>query len=187
MLLPRFQFTIRRFIVVVALCAVCLALLRSRVGFGILFGILCAGGLLLGFSAVAYAGVLPGFLIGRVRGGSGIIAGAISFSVTATLLLLVSGYPSGASASGATAVSAMLIGSSIVGAFAFIVGLLVSGSLYLIVEVTQILLHIEPFAATWGPRRLHPEPDWPVNLAPRRLYPEPDWPVNSDDHRGKET
>jgi hypothetical protein len=51
------------------------------------------------------------------------------------------------------------------------IGVLVSGSLYLIVEVTQILLHIEPLASRSGPRR---------------LYPEADWRVNSDDPQGKD-
>ena len=59
---PRFQFTIRQLIALIAICAVAFALLRTPFGFLI----------------IAFAVVLPGFLLERARGGKGIIGGALS-------------------------------------------------------------------------------------------------------------
>jgi hypothetical protein len=61
---PRFQFTIRQLIALIAICAVAFALLRTPFGFLI----------------IAFALVLPGFLLerARARGGKGIIGGALS-------------------------------------------------------------------------------------------------------------
>ena len=56
----RFQFKIRHLIVVVAVCAVCFALLRTP------------GGVLILYTGV----ILPGFMIERSRGGPGILGGA---------------------------------------------------------------------------------------------------------------
>lgn len=62
MRLSRFQFTIRRLILLVAICAVAFALLRTP----------------FGFLVIAIVMVLPGFLIHRSRGGDGILGGALS-------------------------------------------------------------------------------------------------------------
>ncbi len=165
MRLPQFQFTIRHLIIVIAVFAACFALLRSPFGLNVVYGGAVPFGL--------YFCVLPGFLIGRARGGSGIIGGAFSEAVAAAMLVIVLSSPKPPYTSAIVhAIPGFLILTSLVMAFSFILGLLVSGSLYLIVEVTQIILHIEPLAGTSGPRR---------------LYPEPDWPVTSDDPQGNES
>jgi hypothetical protein len=146
---PRFQLTIRHSLALIAVCAVCFALLRTSIG-----------------CAVLWAGsVFPGFLIARARGGHGIFGGAFAFSAMTTLLLLVAAItfgntlPSLASIILATFMALCLVVPAALG-----LGLLVSGALYLIVDVTQILLHMEPLAIKSGPRRLYPEPDWPVQV-----------------------
>lgn len=62
MQLPRFRFTIRQLIALIAICAVVFALLRTP----------------FGFLVIAFGSVLPGFLIERARGGAGILGGALS-------------------------------------------------------------------------------------------------------------
>ena len=124
---PRFQFTIRRLIVLIAICGVCFALLRTPFG----FVVVCVGF------------VLPGFLIGRARRSAGIIAGALSASIIAALLvaglILLNTPPPFFSR--VDEIKALLGLASIFALFAFIFGLLVSGALYVVVEVTRICLH----------------------------------------------
>ena len=69
----RFQFKIRHLIVVVAVCAVCFALLRTP------------GGVLILYTGV----ILPGFVIERSRGGSGILGGALSASTISASVIFV--------------------------------------------------------------------------------------------------
>jgi hypothetical protein len=172
---PRFQFTIRHSLAVIAVCAVGFALLRTSFGWAV-FWFLWAGSL------------FPGFLMARARGGHGIFGGAASFSSMTTLLFLAalilfeSPDPPPISIVLWTFMVLCLVFPA-----AFCIGLLASGSLYLIVEVTQILMRIEPLARTSGPRRLYPNPDWPVQFDnPRQLYPEPDWPVQFDNPQGEQ-
>jgi hypothetical protein len=60
-------------IIAIAVLALCFAILRSP----------------FGFLVVLVAGVLPGYVIGRLRGGSGIIAGALSESACAAVLFII--------------------------------------------------------------------------------------------------
>jgi hypothetical protein len=146
---PPFQLTIRHSLALIAVCAVCFALLRTPTGCAVLWA----------------ASPFPGFIIARARGGHGVIGGAVSFSAVTALLLLLAAitfenpHPSLASIISATFMVLCLVVPAALG-----LGLLVSGVLYLIVEVFQILRHIEPLARTSGPRRLYPEPDWPLTL-----------------------
>jgi hypothetical protein len=148
---PRFQLTIRHSLALIAVCAVCFALLRTSIG-----------------CAVLWAGsVFPGFLIARARGGHGIFGGAFAFSAMTTLLFLVAGilFASHHLPFARSSVTFVVLGFVCLGFPAALgLGLLVSGALYLIVEVTQILLHMEPLAIKSGPRRLYPEPHWPVQV-----------------------
>jgi hypothetical protein len=73
MRLLRYQFKIRHLLVMVALCAVLFALLRTP------FAAL----------ALAFAAALPGFFIERARGGAGILGAAFSTCIIASLLAVV--------------------------------------------------------------------------------------------------
>jgi hypothetical protein len=122
MRVPRFQFTIRRLIVVIAICGVSFALLRTPALPVV----------------VAIAMVLPGFLIGRARGGSGIIAGALSMSgitmsVGAVLALLAITFRSRP----ADSIVGMFSYGLLMLYFSFVLGLLVSGILYLVFEIPR--------------------------------------------------
>jgi hypothetical protein len=64
MRLPRFQFTIRRMIALIAACAILFSLVRTPAE---LFAMIVSIGL-----------VLPGFVIDRARGGTGVMGGALS-------------------------------------------------------------------------------------------------------------
>lgn len=127
MRLPRFQFTIRRLVAVVALCALCFALLRSPVG------------LLLAYFML----FLPGFLISRAHGGWGILGGGLSESAFSAPLSIgwnlwhtVPRYPSLIQA--ITELSSDAVWAAAAG---FIVGLVVSLVLSLIIELTKALSH----------------------------------------------
>ncbi len=122
---PRFQFTLRLLIVLIAVCGVSFALLRTPFGF-----------------IVVYVGAaLPGFLIGRARGGSGIIAGAISESAVLGLLtvgLIV--YDSPRIYSGEQALAATFGLTILVAGFAFVFGLLVSAALFVVFQLAKLLI-----------------------------------------------
>jgi hypothetical protein len=126
MRLPRFQFTIRRLIVVVMLCAVCLAVLRFHAGLLVAYLLL----------------FLPGFLISRAHGGLGIMGGALSESAFSALLSIGSNLWRAASRS-SSLVEAIIVLSSAAfsaAAFGFCLGLLLSIVLGLIIELTRVLL-----------------------------------------------
>jgi hypothetical protein len=74
MLLPRLRFTIRQLIGLIAICAVACAFLRTPVG----------------FLALAFGFVVPGFVIERAGGGDGVIGGAVSASLIAGGLAIAS-------------------------------------------------------------------------------------------------
>jgi hypothetical protein len=123
MRLPRFQFKIRQLIVVVAVCAVCFALLRTP------------GGVL-----ILYAGViLPGFMIERARGGPGILGGALSAAtITASLVVLASLRvmmlrPS----SPFEGISNFLVATLVASVFTFFVGFLLSCMLWVLLEMAK--------------------------------------------------
>jgi hypothetical protein len=63
MSLPRFRLKLRQAGLLIALCAVCFALLRMPAGV---------------FLVIMVGPVLPGFIIGRVKGGMGILGGMLS-------------------------------------------------------------------------------------------------------------
>ena len=119
------QFTLRLLVVLIAVCGVSFALLRTPFGF-----------------VVAYVGAaLPGFLIGRARGGSGVIAGAVSESVvigflTVGLIL----YDSARIYSGEQAVAATFGLTILVAGFAFVFGLLASAVLFVIFQLARLLV-----------------------------------------------
>jgi hypothetical protein len=129
----RFQFTIRGLIVLIAICGVFFAVLRTPLGFLAVY--------VFGFLAVYVGAILPGFLIGRARGGSGIIAGALSASA-----LLVVGWIWHVAPQPpwrVETIAGVFALTTLVGGFTFVFSLLVSGALYLVVEVIGILLHPE--------------------------------------------
>lgn len=67
MSLPRFRFTLRQAGLLIALCAVAFALLRPPAG---------------AFLVIMVGPVLPGFIFGRVKGGTGIGGGMLSAALT---------------------------------------------------------------------------------------------------------
>jgi hypothetical protein len=158
---PRFQHSIRHLLGLIAVCAVCFALLRTPIGFVALRN--------AGLFGVWASGVLPGFLIARARNGHGVFGGALSFSAwTGLLVLALVTFPAFDLAPPVPSFGNTILVSlrvlCVVCPSAFAFGLLVSGALYLIVEVTQIVLQVEPIARASGPRRLYPEPDSPVRF-----------------------
>ncbi len=119
------QFTIRRLIIVVAVFAVCFALLRSPIGLLVAYLLL----------------FLPGFLISRAHGGSGILAGALSESAFSAVLSI--GWNSWHAARRAsplveaiTTLASNVLEAATVG---FILGLVLSLILGLIIEITKAL------------------------------------------------
>ena len=126
MRISRFQFTIGRLLIIIAICGVSFALLRTP----------------FGFLVVLVAMVLPGFFLGRARGGSGVIAGAFSMSALTALLAAIMilfraahSAPSIAALPGILAMAVMLL------FFAFVMGLAVSGALYLVFKLYR---HVFP-------------------------------------------
>jgi hypothetical protein len=122
MRLPRFQFTIRRLIVWIAIFGVCFALLRTPFG----FVVVCVGA------------ALPGFFIGRARGGSGIISGALSEAAVFGLLMfaLILRDPLLVRSQ---FISQMLVWTTVVTACAFVFGLLISCALFVAFELRKLL------------------------------------------------
>ena len=126
MRMPRFQFTIGRLLVIIAVCGVSFALLRTP----------------FGFLVVLVAMVLPGFFIGRARGGSGVIAGAFSMSgLTALLAAILILFGEAHSAPSIEALPAIFAMAVMLLFFAFVMGLAVSGALYL---VFRLYRHVFP-------------------------------------------
>jgi hypothetical protein len=125
----KLQFTIRHLIIAIAVIAVCLALLPSP--FGFLLFLVC--------------GALPGYVIGRIRGGSGIIAGALSESACATAVFIAlisletyrAPWPAGATL-------ALIPLACFVSVAGFIAGLVISSRLYALTEMTKHLFEPEP-------------------------------------------
>jgi Na+/proline symporter len=155
---PRFQFTIRRLVVLIAICALCLAALRDY-----------SAPLLTiaGFLVVCFGIVFPGFFISRARGGSGIIGGALSASAISAVLVNLLPPFSSASPSLSERISSIVIGGFVVGLFAFILGLLFSGGLYLIIEVIGIMLH--PEQQLESPEKISQRPRMTANQTPAKL------------------
>ena len=125
MRLPRYQFTIRRLILLIAGCAVVLALLRTP----------------FGFLVVAFGFVLPGFLIERARGGSGVLGGGLSASLIAGGLVIAGFYF--CFTFGPNLGNALLefVGFLyIVSLFAFICGTILSSMLYAIFTLPRAIL-----------------------------------------------
>jgi hypothetical protein len=130
MRIPRFQFTIRRLIVLIAVCGVCFALLRTPLG----VSLLC-------FLTVFPGSVLPGLLIERARGGPGMIGGALSVSTVTSLLFVVSIFHRQEFSLDGGAIISTLVLTSLVACFAFVFGLLLSGVLYLVFEFASRTNH----------------------------------------------
>ncbi len=127
---PRFQFTIRRLIVVIAICAVCSALLRTPFA------------LLVVFSGVGLGVVLPGFLWERTRGGSGILGGALAASVIASgsIIIAVAIFQPGGNHLSVLEFLSKLGSLLILGAgFAFVLGLIFSSTLYLVLAAPSVI------------------------------------------------
>ena len=125
----RFQFKIRHLIVVVAVCAVCFALLRTP------------GGVLILYTGV----ILPGFTIERARGGPGILGGALSAStITASLVavvnLLAMMWRPPSVVAGISALVVLTFAASVV---TFFVGFLLSCGLCVLLEMTKHLFEPE--------------------------------------------
>jgi hypothetical protein len=125
----RFQFKIRHLIVVVAVCAVCFALLRTP------------GGVLILYTGV----ILPGFMIERSRGGPGILGGALSAStITASLVVVVNllsmmVLPS----SLIQGMTLLLVATFAASVFAFLIGFVLSCALCVLLEMTKHLFQPE--------------------------------------------
>jgi hypothetical protein len=124
MRVKRFQFTVRRLIVVVASCAVIFALLRSPVALLLIY---------FGF-------ILPGFLISRSRGGLGIFGGAFSESAFSALLGIASNlrYDGPRYSSIARAFFGLASAAFSAAAVGFAVGLVLSIVLVLIIELIRV-------------------------------------------------
>jgi hypothetical protein len=138
----KFQFTIRHLIIVIAVFAACLAMLRSPVGFLVLL----------------VWGALPGYVIGRIRGGSGIFGGALSESACTALLFLASILHDVPLASSPVQAIVSLFPMACLAAVpGFILGLLISSGLYVIVQMTKHLFEPEPFEKAQGEIRYLPD------------------------------
>jgi hypothetical protein len=129
MRLPRFQFTIRRLILLIAICGVCFALLRIEGGF-----------------LIVYVGILLlGFFVARARGGLGPVEGACSAAAVSAFLLVVwilqnlqeAHYPT------FSAGIVIVLMFSLIVLCSFTLGWVLTGGLYLVIEVTKIMLHPE--------------------------------------------
>jgi len=150
---PRFRFTIRQLIVLIAICAVAFALLRTP----------------FGFLVIAIASVLPGFLIERARGGEGILGGAVSASLTVACLSVIAGGITFASR-GSTptfdgprdAFLSLAAALFLVSLVAFFVGWILSCVLYMIVKRSQTLFKRRLPAEPCGPIRWRPLHDGQV-------------------------
>jgi hypothetical protein len=130
---PRFRFTIWQLIGLIAICAVVCAVLRTP----------------LGFAIMPFGFVAPGLLIGRARGGDGVIAGAVSASLIAGGLTLAGSalaFVMGPSRVRTLpeAFSMVLVSSIAVSFVAFVLGVVLSSLLYAILKLIQTLLE-RPF------------------------------------------
>jgi hypothetical protein len=124
----RFQFKIRHLIVVVAVCAVCFALLRTP------------GGVLILYTGV----ILPGFMIERSRGGPGILGGALSAStITASLVVVVTLLAVMWRPPSAAGISALVVATFAASVVTFFVGFLLSCGLCVLLEMTKHLFQPE--------------------------------------------
>jgi hypothetical protein len=127
---PRFGFTIRQLLALIAICAVVFALLRTPVG----------------FLVIAVASVLPGFLIQRARGGEGILGGALSAALTACLLVCAAALLFFVSIEGPRAprlgelVVAVLFSLFPASLLAFLLGWIFSCMIYAMMKRTQAML-----------------------------------------------
>jgi hypothetical protein len=129
MRLPRFQFTIGGLIVLIAICGVCFAPLRTPFG----FVVVCVG-------VIFVVAALPGFFIGRALGGSGIIAGALSEAAVFVLVMVAwIAYDSTRIYSTDQAIPAILGLTILITGFAFVIGFLISYALFVAVELWRIL------------------------------------------------
>ncbi len=138
-----FQFTIRHLIIVIAVFAACLAMLRSPFGFLVL--LVC--------------GALPGYVIGRIRGGSGIIAGALSESACVAVLsiALISLNMSRVVAWPAEGIVALIPVVCFAVLAGFIAGLVISSGLHAITQMTKHLFEPEAFEKAQGEIRYLPD------------------------------
>lgn len=148
MRLPRFQFTIRRLLLLIAGCAVALALLRTP----------------FGFVVVAFGVVLPGFLIERAKGGAGILGGALSASVIVFAGGLVIGFFAGPSTALALgdAVLQFIVFLQSLSLVAFLCGALLSTILYKVLALLYTLRASPMRDDSCGPIRWHRQNDEPV-------------------------
>jgi hypothetical protein len=127
---PRFRFTIRQLVALIAICAIVFALLRTPVGFLVL----------------AVVSVFPGFLIQRARGGEGILGGALSAALTACFLVCAAGLLFFASIEGPRAprlgelVVAVLFSLFPASLLAFLLGWILSCMIFAMMKRTQPLL-----------------------------------------------
>jgi hypothetical protein len=138
----KFQFTIRHLIIVIAVFAACLAMLRSPVGFLVLL----------------VWGALPGYVIGRIRGGSGIIAGALSESAcTAALFIALISHDVLRYSLLVEAAAALFPLVCLAAAAGFIAGLVISSGLHAITQMTKHLFEPEPFEKAQDEIRLLPD------------------------------
>jgi hypothetical protein len=139
---PRYQFTIGRLIVWIAVCGVAFAIMRMPYGF------------IAVFFFVVFVGLPgPGFAIGRARGGSGIIGGALSTSVVILLSCIPFIWTAGWTPFSRFESAAGLFVALIAAVLTFLIGLLLSGVLYLLVEGTRILLEPRQLQLSVSPTR----------------------------------
>ena len=142
----KFQFTIRQLIAWIAVCAVLLAVLRTP----------------FAFVAFAIAAVLPGFLLERARGGSGILGGTLSSCLIAVsllpvffLVLVVFNPLEHALIMFFQVLLFVMINSLVCGAIC-------SGVLWLLARPVEMMLRAPVRDESCGPIRLYPPADWGV-------------------------
>jgi hypothetical protein len=145
--LPRFQFTIRRLILMIAGCAIVLALLRTP----------------FGFLVIAFGFVLPGFIVGRARGGDGVIGGALSASLISGGLVVAGSalsLPAGQDLGRALVNFVSLLFAVVV--MAFVLGVLLSAILYAILKLLRTMIESPLPDESNGSIRWHWQDDGPV-------------------------
>jgi hypothetical protein len=146
MRLPRYHFTIRSLLLLVAGCAVVLAMIRSP----------------FGFLVVAFGAVIPGFALERAKGGDGILGGALSACLCAGGLAIVVFSRAYYHLDLGDAIVQFIAFLFCVLLVAFVCGAILSSMLYAIFALIQTLMESPLRDDSCGPSWWHRLSDGPV-------------------------